>query len=161
MKKTKCNNLSILDQKSPMDLRQKCADYAMVYSFRESPVSDEFLMDLGFKAMAWAEENDDALVFNQFLRLHKISQEGWRLWCKRSAFLKTAYTYTLAILGDRREIAAMKHKLDPSFVMRSMPIYSDEWKVLNEWYAKLKEGQANQGQTIHVHMDPIPSPEKK
>jgi len=47
---------------------------------------------------------------------------------------------------------AVTKKYDASLATKVLPMYDDEWKQLNEWYAKLRETHDNKSGNITVVM---------
>jgi len=130
-------------------------DYEWAFSFRQIPVSQDYLKHLACELAYWADTNEDALVFSEFFhdRKPRIPKQSFYEWVKKNQFLADAHKYALEAIGNRREKGALKKKLDANTVIKSMPIYSEEWKELNEWYGKMKTENESHGD-IHVHYSP-------
>lgn len=151
---------------TPKEKRTKPVGYLaenddMIYSFRTIPVPDAYIEEVARRLLEWVEQDKDAVIFSEFLQKHKIGWTTWDRWKKRSPKLREANEFALMCIGNRREKNGLTRKFDPGMVQRSMPHYSQDWKILTEWYAKTKEDVAQQGTNITVKMEPIPTPEEK
>jgi len=127
----------------------------MFFSFRERPVSDAYLEALAIELVECAQNNESALVFTEFLEAKMLNKSTWMGWLKRDEALRQAYAYALMCLGNHREIGGLTGKLDAGLVAKSQAMYSDDWKRMEEWKAKLKEELGGGNGTIRVVMEPV------
>lgn len=126
------------------EIKQHWTDsYQDVFTFKEKPVSEIYLMKLAHEMVKWARENEDALVLADFFNNKGIHRSDIQRWVGKHLFFKNAYEMTKSIIGSRREKGALLRKYDSTIVMRTMSIYDPEWKELELWRAKLKEDQIN------------------
>ena len=135
-------------------------DYEMVYQLRQIPVSDAYLEDLGLDLMEWADKNKEALKVNVWLRSKLIARNVFRDWCKRSEKLAMAHSFAKNAIGDRREIAALNKQMDASLVLKTMPIYDEDWVELTEWTSKLRDDQAQAASNFKIIMPAIEKPKE-
>lgn len=144
-------------KKAPKILDRATWDPGMVFQFRQIPTSDAFLEHLAFKLIDWAKNDKDALTFDQFLSDYNLTWEGVSNWRKRYERLEIAWQYAKVCLSARREVGAIKNQYNSSVILKTMPLYSDQWVDLIKWYEKLKEGSEHRGSNVTVVMEPIPS----
>lgn len=108
-------------------------------SFKEKPVSEAFIEHLGQELVEWAIQDEDALKITQFFTKKRIYSSDIARWRERSKKFDGAYRFALTVIGDRRELGALRKKLDGGMVSATMSLYDSEWKNLIEWKAQLKE----------------------
>jgi len=153
------------DEYKPMDLNYKDKFENILYWGQNSGQKKEFYEELAKKMITWAKkkdsEEDSQIIFHDFLDENDLSAETLGEWIKKSPVLAKAYKHTLRLIGANRERGALRRRLDSSVVIKSMPIYSDEWKKLLEWQSKLNDDSSKQGTTIKVVMPEIPKIDEK
>jgi len=139
-------------------------DYTDLFTFKKVPISEAYIDRLATELLDWALNNDDALKMSQFYLGKGISYHSFSRWLKRSKNLEEAHNSALKLLGNRREIGAIKKKYDTSMIATMMPKYDEDWKEVIEWRSKLKEQEAS-NETKIVVIEKAPNsnivPEKK
>ena len=140
-------------------------DYQCIYTGLMKPMSENGINRLADEVVDWARNDVDAYKLSQFY-LHKgISSKTWENWCKKFDRLNEANEAAKQLIGNRREIGALKHQLNYGPVNFTMPFYDPEWKAETERRASLKEGSGESKSTVLVTMTPIPNsplvPERK
>jgi len=126
--------------------------YMDIFTLKEKPVSDALLEQLAARLVEWvlgAEENE-RLVFEDFLRSVGRTDKSFALFMKRSSKLKAAHRFALMCLGANRERGMLLQQLNGSGVVVSMPLYSERWKELLEWKASLNNKEESKPTTINV-----------
>lgn len=106
--------------------------------WREWPLTKASVQRLADALVEWARK-DDSLTLQQFWVERNITPKVYYDYKKKHECLQDAHEYAHACLGARREVGGLKRELDPGLVSRSMPIYSKEWKELEEWRNELKK----------------------
>ena len=99
---------------------------------------------IGQELIKWAKNNKNATVYSEFFTDHGISGSTRERWRKRSKDFDAACAYALEKVGIRREKGAINRKLDGNLIMKSMPMYSKEWRALEEWRSGLKVQEQDQ-----------------
>jgi hypothetical protein len=148
---------STLVKKEPKNLSPRQADHEMYFQLRTIPVSDGYLDKLACRLIEWARNNNNALVLEQFLVENNLSWDTFLRWKNRHERLGQAHQFAKTCLSARREVGGLKNTLNSAMVMKTMPMYSEQWLELTKWYEKLKEGSESRGSNITVVMEPIPS----
>lgn len=138
-------------------------DYDMI-TFKRKPVSVEYLKELAREMLEWVnnfkdEDGDAPLKHSQFLGKKGIHKYTYYRWLEACPELKFAHDHTLMIIGDNRELGGIKRRLDPNMVTKSMPMYDESWKQLEEWRAKMGDGK-NVG-NITVRMEQFSDEEEE
>jgi len=112
--------------------------YRDIFTFRMRPVSEAFLERLAKDMVDWAYNDDNALKITTFYISKGISATTMNRWYKRNEILKLAHDIALMIIGDRREIGAIKNKYNTSLVMSQMAKYDSSWWELEKKRAQLR-----------------------
>jgi len=130
-----------------------------LFFFRQVPVPDYYIDKIAEDLVAWVDnppEGTKTYKLNQFLRTLSIHPDTFYTILKRSEKLRWAHSYAMAAIADVREIGALENKLSERTVLQSMPIYSKEWKDLEEWRAKLKDEETKTAGNFKIVMTSIP-----
>jgi len=142
-------------------------EYFDFNSFKKKPVSEQWLMELAKRLVFWARDNEDALILNQFFTDEGIGKSTVANWKKRNERFNMSYDFAKQLIGIRREVGALKKKLDTHMIMFTMPQYSESWKELEEWRSslKVKEQEKVGDRKITIVMEKFPTtnivPEKQ
>lgn len=134
-------------------------EYYDYFTFKMKPVSDQWIDALAHDLLDWATTNDNAFKITQFYHLRGIGSDDIKRWRERNKNLDVAYVRALEMLGNRREIGAIKGKLKEGIVLSSMPMYDKKWKSLAEWRAALRN-KADEEKPVRVIIEQIPSSDK-
>ena len=68
-----------------------------------------------------------------------IPMDKWYSWQKKFPVLAYAVEQGKEYIGDNREVGALKRTLSERTVLRSMSMYSPEWKELEQWLATISK----------------------
>lgn len=142
------------------------AFYTCAMTWQDKPVTESFIQRLGENMVKWAREDKDALKVSQFWLLQGISSRDFYNWCEKYPHLKTSHEIAVELIGNRREICAIKKQYDAGMIHNSMPLYDKQWKELYAWKAKVKsELEAKDAGPQIVVIERVPSsdvvPERK
>lgn len=110
--------------------------YPDLWSMESRGASQEFVDRLGQDLLAWAKEKD-SLLLNDFFTERFISAPNYKRWADRDPMFKARLEMAKLMIGSRREKGALQRKFDASVVLRSACLYDPDWKILEEWRAKL------------------------
>lgn len=140
-------------------------DYRDIYTGAMKSMNENGINRLCDEVTDWARNDVDAFKLSQFY-LHKgISRKVWLDWCNRWPRLQEATESAKELIGNRREIGAIKHELNYGPIGYTMPIYDADWKDETTRRAALKDVNSEAKSSISVTMYPIPNsslvPEKK
>jgi len=141
-------------------------DYQCIFTLEMKPMNHEGIERLASEIIEWAVNDPEAFKVSQFHFSKGIGQRTWNKWLDAFPILKEAQENACGIIGNRREIGAIKKKLEAGIVASSMHHYDPEWKASAEWRASLrdKQNELNSGPQIIV-IEKIPTsnlvPEKK
>lgn len=125
-----------------------------IFTGRSKPVSDDWLENLGKKALKWAMEIEEPLTARFFFRQQGIDYMSVGNWRKRSTKFDTYCRMMLETLADKREVGAVTKKYDAAHVRYTLPQFGQEWKDLAQFHASLKQEAKGTGdQHITVVME--------
>jgi len=134
-------------------------DYRNIYGLL-APMDEKGIGRIAEELVNWASHEDDAFKISQFYLSKGISEGTWREWVIKFDCLREAQNTAKLYIGNRREIGAIKNKLNTSVVAFTMPFYDEEWKDETIRRAALKEGSSGDGKdSITVVLNPIPNSE--
>lgn len=155
-KKKVSHNDTIFQSNTNYDTSRKIiGQYHDLFSGRQKPVSDQMLEHIAIELVEWVERDTASLKLKKFYELKRMHERTFQLWADRCENLRLAKEYVLMVLGNRREEEGLRRNLDSNMVCRTMPIYDDDWRKLEEWRSKLTE-KANAG-NVTVVMESFPS----
>ncbi len=106
-------------------------------SWRETPVSDQFLDKFCEDLIAWSYQ-ENAFCITQFLRYYGVREDLFYDWVHRHNKVKDAHWIAMTNLGDKREIGALTKKFDAGIVEKVMSVYSSIWATAEERRSKIK-----------------------
>ncbi len=141
-------------------------DYQDFYTGSTKIMSENGIYKLAEELLDWARNDVEAFKLSQF-RLHRgIPRDTWKEWVRKYPRFKEANEEAKEMIGNRREIGAMRHELNYGVVGFTMPFYDPEWKEETVRRASLKEGSSGDGKVmITVVTDAVPNsplvPERK
>src|SRR5271157_1197618 len=121
-------------KKPPRMFERASSDPEMLFQFRAFPITDAMLEHLTVKLIDWARNNKEALTLDSFLAENNLIWETVKKWRDRYERLDHAWKFAKVCLSARREVGALKGTLNSAVVLKTMPIYSQEWKELLRWY---------------------------
>lgn len=163
-KKITNNHSTQVDKPTKKVTYRNAEEYRDLFTFKLTPAPLSFIEKLASQLIAWARNDKDALVLEEFILNKGISKKVYYAWLPKYPILQNAHEDALAFLSFRREKGGLTRKLDSSMIQKSMPMYCDKWRGLAEWQSKLNSDDKNQGK-IEVIIQQIPDskivPEKK
>jgi hypothetical protein len=112
--------------------------YQNIFTNMTIPVSEQYIARLSQDLIKWAVEDDEALKLTQFFRKIGMYSRTFYRWCEKYPVLQRARVVATEAIGDRREILALKNKLNSGMVMSQMAKYDESWKNLEQWRADLR-----------------------
>ena len=132
-------------------------DYLDMFTMRKRPISVEYIEKFANDMVLWALNDPDAFKLAQYYRIRGVCGEDMERWAERYPNLKTANRYVLGILGDKREMGALKKDYDSGMVRTMMPRYDKDWRNIEKWRSLLREQESKAaGGTKFVVMDKFP-----
>lgn len=153
-KKSKTPNPSVPDGKSQKTWKEQWQDTGTGII---KPVSEEFVLTLFQEMRQWAIDNDDALKISQFWHIRRVPRTSMEMWRDKFPSCGALYKEVMEIIGNRREIGAMKRKYTESITMQSMALYDKDWRDMAEWRAALsKKNEADEAKDTIVVIERFP-----
>jgi hypothetical protein len=154
------NNTVVKQELSTDSQNYKFDEYFDLKHRKNCVISERGAELLATQMIAWCED-EEAFTMNQFYRMKGIQEKTFHRLMAKFPALQDAHDFALAALGDKREIGALKHKYDTGLVGRSMAVYSNAWRWLEEWRGEMrvKANEVESQQKITVVLDAFPSSE--
>ena len=87
---------------------------------------------LSKELVAWAKDDDDALILSEFYLLKGIPSASFYDMCGKYECLMAAKKVALRLIGIRREKGAIKNKFNSAMILRMQPAYDKEWYEVEE-----------------------------
>jgi hypothetical protein len=128
-------------------------DYATGLAMKDVPVPNTTLIRLGEELLTWAEHDEEALTISKFFSKHKISYSTLFHWKKRCPELDESYHIAKELIGVRREEGALKGKYKENTVIKTLGIYSQEFRDDENRKAQITK-DINQGSATQVVLVP-------
>lgn len=128
-------------------------EYFDCLTLKQHPVTDAFLERFSNDLILWAKK-EDSLVLEDFMIEKGMGIKTFYRFAEKYEELKHANEFAVMALAARREKGGLKNQLNAAMVLKSMPMYSQRWKDLIEWNAKMSEG-SNAPSTVIVQMEPF------
>jgi hypothetical protein len=126
-------------------------EYSNMRTWKMTPISNATKDALAAELYDWALNDENAFKLSQFYTERGISYNDFSRWLTQHERLKQAHDAAKILIGNRREIGALKNKLNAGVVVPSMPKYDKDWKDLAEWRASMKaEAQSDGNNTVKV-----------
>ena len=117
------------------------------FSYQQMPVSEGFINKLAEELVQWALEDDDALKLTSFFLSRRIGSRTFYRWAEKFPILDEAREVALEAIGNRRELAALKNKLNSTMVISQQAKYDKSWWALEQKRAELKASTQQKGDT--------------
>lgn len=146
----------------PVVTKVDTGEYVEFDDWRGIPVSSSYLANLADKLIVWAVTDNDADKLNEFYVTEKIHKKSFYRWMEKSNALKRAHELAMMAIGNRREKNGLRRIYDSGMISKSMPIYDEDWKALEEWRSKMtkEENAGNEQKVVIIEKFPD-SPEVK
>lgn len=133
-----------------------CDDYLNMHTFKNTPISIDWLERLAKELIDWARNDKTALKLTRFYTNKGIASDTVARWRKRSKAFDKAHRFAKGIIGDRREDGGLTKKLDSSIVQKTMAMYDSGWKELEIWRSELRRlEQEQEATTFNIKMNAI------
>lgn len=130
----------------PKASRSEWHDYDCMISFKQKPVNDAFLSKFAVEWSEYALNDPDYITIWEYPVMQRgMLEETVTDWGKRNADVANALKYVRLLCKIRRDKGAAKRELDGSYVSKTMPMYCNETRDLEEWRARLSEKIAAAG----------------
>lgn len=133
-------------------------EYSDCFGLKMHPVTEAFIERFSFDLVTWARK-DDSIVFEDFLIEKGMEDRTFYRFASKYEQLGIAHRFAIMCLSARREKGGLRNELNAAMIMKSMPMYSQKWRDLLEWTAKISEG-SNAPSTIIVQKAPFVLEEK-
>lgn len=147
---TQSTNLSIDPANVVLEEYLDCVDFKM------KPATLNTIKRIAHELIQWALTDNEALKITPFFYKRGLNSITIKRWRERSPEFDSAYQLALHVIGDRREMGALKKKFDAGIVSYTMAHYDTTWKDLAEWRHKLRQPDEQSGKTQIVVIEKFP-----
>lgn len=124
--------------------------------FEKTFMTNIMLERLAKELVDWARTNPDAIKVKQFVAEHGIGEATWHEWCNKYPILGNANRHALTIIGNRRELGAMRREFDAGVVNFMMPHYDPDWDSMLKRREELKKKDDQDTTQKIVVIDRVP-----
>jgi hypothetical protein len=105
-----------------------CRDEYYNFNLFEKTSMTNIKMDqLGKDLVQWARTNPDALKLKVFYDQSGVGEKKFNEWCTKFPDLAEHRAHAKMIIGNRRELGALRRELDARGVYEMMPHYDQDW----------------------------------
>lgn len=141
----KISNPSKTKKKSSMDVLTWQEEYDRRLGIRMTPVSDEYLHDLGEEFIKWIStptlpNERPRISLEGYCEVKGIHYDTLQRWCKRDAYLKNCIKHGMTIIGNRLEEGLISKRFSEKAVLLQIHHYLSRWKSIEKYHdARAKE----------------------
>jgi hypothetical protein len=150
MKKEKMKvnpNIKALKASSKIDEKSTwLEDYRDLNTFKIKPINKHFIERLAEELIKWSRR-EESWCYQEFYTSRGIHRAQYYKWLDNHIELREAHDLAKEIIGIRRETRLAD---DPSSVKSMMPMYSPDWKEMEEWRSKMKIEQVASAQPTQI-----------
>lgn len=127
-----------------------------LFSWKEPNISATYIEQLSMDLLIWAQTNEDAYTIAQFFDQRGIWHDHAPQWIERWPKFARAFAQAKLMIGSRREVAAIKRKIDAKAMMWSQHTYGPEWREIDEYHHTLRmKKESVEDRKITIIMNPI------
>ena len=124
--------------------------YVNMYTQKQMPIAITFLEKLAEELVNWIRNNPRVYKINQFLEEKGIDRTTFQRWMTRCPKLAAANSFTVMVLGNRRESGMIEKRFAEHSTMFSMPMYDEDWMNMHKFHAELRKKEDDQKQSITI-----------
>lgn len=111
-------------------------EYISIHGFNKKHISSSYIDKIAREYVKWIEDNPKDIRISKFYQGKGIPKRTFFDWTEKYGPLKSAHEYAYEVIADRREDLAVN--CSPTIALKIMPYYSDVWKGIEEWRAKMR-----------------------
>lgn len=134
-------------------------DYFNPLTTQMHPANNSFKLRFFSEMIQWATNDEDALHIYKYADSKGVTPDSIENWIKKDEKLKKMYEHAKRQIGYRKEIGAMKRKLDAATAHFTMPHYCTIWKAETVRRAELRQKPEEQQRPISVIIEPYETKE--
>lgn len=113
--------------------------YKSVITGKEELISTDVLDEMAKELIQYCLDDPTATLTKYAVQLKGMPWSSFVKLKDRYEVLGNAYDAALIIIGDKREEGALTNQLNDKVVLKSLPMYLQRWRDIEEWSAKLKK----------------------
>ena len=128
-----------------------------LFSWKEPRISEASIEQLSMDLLIWAQTNEDAFTITQFFDQRGIWHDQVPQWIEKWPKFARAFAQAKLMIGSRREVAAIKKKIDAKAMMWSQHSYGPEWREIDEYHHALRtRRESAEDKIINVIINSVP-----
>lgn len=131
-------------------------EYATMDKSTLKPGCDKIIDALERDLLKWAK-TDDAISMDGFVTVTYLATPRVYEYAQKHEGLKNAISMAKHLIGQRREQRALEGKYNANIVIKTMPIYSPEYKAWVQEYQRGAVQGAGGGGTRYIVVDTMPN----
>jgi hypothetical protein len=168
MKAIRQNNTNRKEKAKMTSPKHQWEDYYCNISFKMKPANETTRENFALKWVETARNDPKYINIWEYPVMGAgMFQSTVHDWEKKDQNVANAHKYVRCVCAIRRDKGAASKELDGSWIAKTMPIYCDDYKALEEWRAHLSEKIASAGGLKVVELekfadsDLVPKKEKR
>lgn len=119
-------------------------DYFCAYSFKMQPANDAFIEKFCLDWLTYIQTTPKtATMWHYPENIRGIHHDTFKAWAERNPIAKQIHALIKRICGNRRDHGAVYREMDSGYVTKSMPLYLEEWKQMQQEADEFKLKIAN------------------
>ena len=119
--------------------------YKSVITGKEELISTDVLDEMAKELIQYCLDDPTATLTKYAVQLKGMPWSSFVKLKDTYEVLGNAYDAALIIIGDNRESGALTNQLNDKVVLKSLPMYLQRWREIEEWNAKLKKESSSVG----------------
>jgi len=147
--KNKNSNNHSTTKKSRTKRRPTRTANPQYHFFRTIPVSEDQAEATLLKCLEYIENNEDVLTIDQVLKKNGIPSNTFYNWVNKFNSCNLIFNDIKSEISIRREVGCLNFKLQPSMALKTLAVYSREYRNYEDRQATLKQSD------IHLHTNNV------
>lgn len=137
--------------------QQRTLNMSKFTFYRKQPIPEAVGEELFINGLKLLEGDPQVRTLEEIYCYLDMPSKTFYNLIKRYEICKDIYEHMKSVISYRRENGALTRELDPGLVGKSMALYNDRWKDLEEWRSKLRQREEeNQDKTVYIIKEAIP-----
>lgn len=121
-------------------------DYYCNISFKKQPANETTRENFSIAWVEYVRKTPSVITIWKYpVEIAGMYQSTVENWMAKDANVANAHKYVRSLCALRRDEGAATKNYDGSWIAKTMPMYCDEYKSLEEWRSRLSEKVAAAG----------------
>lgn len=141
MKKTSNTNSK---QKKQAKIEQPWQDYFCTVAFKVKPADPVFIEEFCKEWLDYVRKDPKYIVLWHYPEnVRGIGHTTFMRWAEKYEFARITYEHIKRMCSNRREAGASYNEMNASFIIKSMPMYNENWKAMEREEFEFKTALAS------------------